>query len=83
MRRVPRLGRKPAAFETDVLAAFVLARAAAGLADATIRSDVLHLEQLRAWFGRSRRGGGGVLVIRRGHIGALGATWRDGLAQTI
>jgi integrase/recombinase XerD len=40
-----------AAFETDVLAGFVLARAAAGLADATIRSDVLHLEQVRAWFG--------------------------------
>jgi len=40
------------AFETDVLAGFVLARAAAGLADATIRSDVAHLEQLRAWFGR-------------------------------
>jgi integrase/recombinase XerD len=42
-----------AAFETDVLAGFVLARAAAGLADATIRSDVLHLEQVRAWFGRA------------------------------
>ena len=41
-----------AAFETDVLAGFVLARAAAGPADATIRSDVAHLEQLRAWFGR-------------------------------
>jgi integrase/recombinase XerD len=40
------------AFETDVLAGFVLARAAARLADATIRSDVSHLEQLRAWFGR-------------------------------
>ncbi len=38
-----------AAFETDVLAGFVLARAAAGLADATIRSDVTHLEQVRAW----------------------------------
>jgi hypothetical protein len=36
-----------AAFETDVLAGFVLARAAAGLSDNTIRSDVLHLEQLR------------------------------------
>jgi integrase/recombinase XerD len=36
-----------------VLAGFVLARAAAGLADATILSDVAHLEQLRAWFGRS------------------------------
>ena len=44
-----------AAFETDVLAGFVLARAAAGLADATIRSDVGHLEQLRAWFGRPLR----------------------------
>jgi integrase/recombinase XerD len=41
-----------AAFETDVLAGFVLARVAAGLADATIRSDVSHLEQLRSWFGR-------------------------------
>ena len=41
-----------AAFEMDVLAGFVLARAAAGLADSTIRSDVLHLEQVRAWFGR-------------------------------
>jgi site-specific recombinase XerD len=41
-----------AALETDVLAGFVLARAAAGLADATIRSDVSHLEQLRNWFGR-------------------------------
>lgn len=39
-------------FETDVLAGFVLARASAGLADATIRADVGHLEQLRAWFGR-------------------------------
>jgi site-specific recombinase XerD len=41
-----------AGFETDVLAGFVLARAAAGLADATIAGDVLHLEQTRAWFGR-------------------------------
>ena len=40
------------ALETDVLAGFVLARAAAGLADATISSDVVHLEQMRAWFGR-------------------------------
>jgi hypothetical protein len=40
------------AFETDVLAGFVLARAAAGLADGTICSDVIHLEQVRAWFGR-------------------------------
>jgi integrase/recombinase XerD len=41
-----------AAFETDVLAGFVLARAAAGLADGTISSDVVHLEQMRAWLGR-------------------------------
>ncbi len=38
-------------FETDVLAGFVLARAAAGLADKTIRSDVGHVEQIRSWFG--------------------------------
>ena len=34
-----------------MLAGFVLARAAAGLSDGTIASDVLHLEQVRAWFG--------------------------------
>jgi len=39
-------------FETDALAGFVLARASAGLADATIRGDVGHLEQVRTWFGR-------------------------------
>jgi integrase/recombinase XerD len=39
-------------FETDVLAGFVLARAAAGLSDATISSDVIHIEQVRAWLGR-------------------------------
>jgi integrase/recombinase XerD len=39
-------------FETDVVAGFVLARAAAGLSDHTIRTDVSHLEQLRAWFSR-------------------------------
>ena len=41
-----------AALETGVLAGFVLARAAAGLADATIASDVVNLEQMRVWFGR-------------------------------
>ncbi|MGP4101438.1 hypothetical protein [Nonomuraea sp. KM90] len=40
------------ALETDVLAGFVLARAAAGLSDGTISSDMVHLEQVRAWFGR-------------------------------
>ncbi len=49
--RVPAGPDELAAFETDALAGFVLSRAAAGLADATIRSDVPHLEQLRAWFG--------------------------------
>ncbi|WP_405608800.1 integrase [Streptomyces sp. NBC_01508] len=39
-------------FETDVLAGFVLARASAGLADGTIRGDVGHLDQMRAWLGR-------------------------------
>ncbi len=39
-------------FETYVLAGFVLARAAAGLADDTISSDVVHVEQTRAWLGR-------------------------------
>ncbi|MFB7308486.1 hypothetical protein [Streptomyces sp. NPDC056192] len=39
-------------FETDVLAGFVLARASAGLADGTIRGDVGHLDQMRAWFGQ-------------------------------
>ena len=39
-------------FETDVMAGFVLARASAGLVDATIRGDVGHLEQIRVWFGR-------------------------------
>ena len=41
-----------AEFETDVLAGFVLARAAAGLSDGTISSDILQLEQVRAWFAR-------------------------------
>ena len=38
--------------ETDLLAGFVLARASAGMSDTTIRTDVLHLEQLRGWLGR-------------------------------
>jgi hypothetical protein len=35
-----------------VLSGFVLARAAAGLADSTIRADLTNLEQIRVWFGR-------------------------------
>jgi hypothetical protein len=38
-------------FETDVLAAPVLARSAAGLTDSTIRGELGHLDQLREWFG--------------------------------
>jgi integrase/recombinase XerC len=41
-----------AAFETDVLAGFVLARAAAGIADSTIGNDLIDLQQVRDWFGR-------------------------------
>jgi integrase/recombinase XerD len=50
--RAPAGPEELAAIETDVLAGFVLARAAAGLADGTISADVMHLEQVRAWFGR-------------------------------
>jgi len=39
-------------FETDVLAGFVLARSAAGLADSTVRSDIGALGHVRSWFGR-------------------------------
>ncbi len=41
-----------AAFEIDVMAGFVLARSAAGLADGTVASDVGHLTQIRMWFKR-------------------------------
>src|SRR5262252_8523846 len=50
--RAPATAEDLEALETDVLAGFVLARAAAGLSDGTISSDVMHLEQARAWFGR-------------------------------
>jgi site-specific recombinase XerD len=50
--RAPVTAEDLAALQADVLAGFVLARAAAGLPDGTIASDVLHLEQVRAWFGR-------------------------------
>jgi hypothetical protein len=45
--RTPIPSEELAEFETDVLAGCVLGRAAAGLADAAIRSDVGHLEQIR------------------------------------
>ena len=50
--RAPSSADEVAAFETDVLAGFVLARASAGLADSTIRNDTGHLDLIRDWFGR-------------------------------
>jgi hypothetical protein len=50
--REPSSADEVAAFETDVLAGFVLARASAGLADSTIRNDTGHLDLIRNWFGR-------------------------------
>ncbi len=50
--RAPSNEDEVAAFETDVLAGFVLARASAGLADSTIRNDTGHLDLIRDWFGR-------------------------------
>jgi hypothetical protein len=40
------------AFEQDLLAEFVLARASAGITDTTIRADVAAVVGLREWFGR-------------------------------
>lgn len=54
-QRAPAGPEELAEFETDVLAGFVLARASAGLADATIRGDVGHLDQVRTWFGKPLR----------------------------
>jgi integrase/recombinase XerD len=53
--REPPSADEAAAFETDVLAEFVLARASAGLADSTIRNDTGHLDLIRNWFGRPLR----------------------------
>lgn len=50
--RAPVSPEEIAGFETDVLAGLVLARAAAGLSDATISGEVIQLEQSRVWFGR-------------------------------
>lgn len=50
--REPSSAEEIEAFETDVLAGFVLARASAGLVDSTIRNDINHLELIRDWFGR-------------------------------
>ncbi|MEV4380753.1 hypothetical protein [Streptosporangium sp. NPDC049644] len=47
MARAPATAEDLEALETDVLAGFILARAAAGLSDGTISSDVVHLEQVR------------------------------------
>jgi hypothetical protein len=52
MARAPAAAEDLEALEPDVPAGFVLARAAAGLSGGTISSDVVHLEQVRVWFGR-------------------------------
>ena len=63
------------AFEQDLLAEFVLARASAGITDATIRADVAAVVGLREWFGRplvgDDRPGPGPVLRRRsaGHGG--------------
>jgi site-specific recombinase XerD len=49
--RRPATEQELAEFETDVMAGFVLARAAAGLADSTISQDLIDLEQIRESFG--------------------------------
>ncbi|MBG0823322.1 tyrosine-type recombinase/integrase [Planomonospora sp. ID91781] len=51
-KRLPTTDEELAAFETDLLAGFVLARAAAGIADVTIRQNVIDLEQIRSWLNR-------------------------------
>lgn len=51
-QRAPASDEELAAFETDLLAGFVLARASAGLVDSTIRNDTNHVELIRDWFGR-------------------------------
>ena len=51
-RRLPASAEELERFETDVLAGLVLARAAAGLVDSTIRGELSHLDRLREWFGR-------------------------------
>ena len=53
--RVPATEDELAAFETDVLSGFVLARASAGLVDSAIRNDINHLELIRDWLGRPLR----------------------------
>lgn len=50
--REPSSAEEIEAFETDVLAGCVLARASAGLVDSMIRNDVNRLELVRDWFGR-------------------------------
>lgn len=49
--RPPATPEELAEFETDVMAGFVLARAAAGMADVTISQDLIDLEQIREWMG--------------------------------
>ena len=51
-RRAPATAEELEAFEVDLMAEFVLARASAGMTDSTVRADVVNMEQVRDWFGR-------------------------------
>ena len=78
--RVPVTAEDLAALEIDVLA-----RAAAGLSDGTIASDVLHLEQVRAWFGRRADYGTSAAALEELHPGVvrpLYASWWTAAAWT-
>lgn len=54
-QRAPSTDKELAAYETDLLAGFVLARASAGLAEGTIRNDTNHRQLIRDWFDRPLR----------------------------
>jgi hypothetical protein len=70
--RAPSSADEVAAFETDVLAGFVLARASAGLADSSIRNDTGHLDLIRDWLGRPLRKMRGWTYIGTGsHVKAV------------
>ncbi|MFC7647588.1 hypothetical protein ACFQX6_49100 [Streptosporangium lutulentum] len=83
-----RVARAPATTEDlEALEIDVPARAAAGLSDGTISSDVLHLEQARAWFGSAAVGDGarrrrcvlrqGAVLHREGYPAGAGSGGED------
>src|SRR5713101_7082350 len=70
-----------AAFETDVLAGFVLARASAGLADSTIRNDTGHLDRCRPAGERGPHAGPGRRAVGAGPVRQAERPPRQGIAQ--